>query len=82
MTFLSLISKFRVLKNDQPNAPIDFHTLPPVLKDAITKMPNILEENRSFKCIYSSKEVLQILNKEGNFHLLPSTVIFSGQIFS
>ncbi|VUZ55635.1 unnamed protein product [Hymenolepis diminuta] len=53
-----------VLKNDQPNAPIDFHTLPPVLKDAITKMPNILEENRSFKCIYSSKEVLQILNKE------------------
>nr|CDS29043.1 nipped B protein (delangin) (scc2) [Hymenolepis microstoma] len=53
-----------VLKNDQPHAPIDFHTLPPVLKDAITKIPNILEENRSFKCIYSSKEVLQILNKE------------------
>lgn len=58
---------FRVLKNDQPNAPIDFHTLPPALKDAITKIPHILEENRSFNCIYSSKEVLQILSKEGKF---------------
>ncbi|VDM32359.1 unnamed protein product [Hydatigera taeniaeformis] len=53
-----------ILKNDQKPAPIDFHTLPILLKEAISKRPNILEENRSFECIYSCREVLQILSGE------------------
>ncbi|VDK39895.1 unnamed protein product [Taenia asiatica] len=53
-----------ILKNDQKPAPIDFHTLPALLKEVISKRPNILEENGSFECIYSCKEVLQILSGE------------------
>nr|VZH93445.1 unnamed protein product [Spirometra erinaceieuropaei] len=58
------------LKNDSKAPPIDFHTLPPLLKDTISKRPSLLEKNKSFQCIYSNKEVLQILSggasKTGN----------------
>uniref|UniRef100_A0A5K3FIG4 Nipped-B protein n=2 Tax=Mesocestoides corti TaxID=53468 RepID=A0A5K3FIG4_MESCO len=53
-----------ILKNDLKTTPVDFHTLPPLLKESISRKPNILEENLSFQCIYSSKEVLQILSGE------------------
>lgn len=67
---------FRILKNDQKPAPIDFHTLPVLLKEVISKRPNILEENGSFECIYSCKEVLQILSGEGNYERHPYTSHF------
>ena len=56
-----------IIKDDHRAAPINFHTLPIILKEAISKRPSILEENPSFGCIYSSSEVLQILTGEGNF---------------
>lgn len=57
---------FRNLKESNKSVPIDFHSLPPLLKEAISRRSSILEENRSFECIYTSKEVLQILSGEGN----------------
>uniref|UniRef100_A0A0V0J446 Nipped-B protein n=1 Tax=Schistocephalus solidus TaxID=70667 RepID=A0A0V0J446_SCHSO len=50
------------LKNNSKAPPIDFHTLPPLLKDTISKRPSLLEKNKSFQCIYSNKEVLKILS--------------------